>query len=66
MTGYFKDIWDGVATVLIGMRITWSHLFTKSVTIQYPNVKVKLPERARNRTALRSRRSNPRRTWTWG
>ena len=49
MTGYFKDIWDGVATVLIGMRITWSHLFTKSVTIQYPNVKVKLPERARNR-----------------
>ena len=49
MTGYFKDIWDGVATVLIGMRITWNHLFTKAVTIQYPDVKVKLPERARNR-----------------
>lgn len=49
MTGYFKDIWDGVVTVLIGMRITWNHLFTRSVTIQYPDVKVKLPDRARNR-----------------
>src|SRR5512137_2606685 len=49
MTGYFKDIWDGVVTVLIGMRVTFRHLFTPAVTIQYPDVKVKLPERARNR-----------------
>lgn len=49
MGRYFKNIWEGVVTVLIGMRITWRHLFTPSVTIQYPDVKLKLPERARNR-----------------
>ena len=36
-------------TVLIGMKITFLHMFTPAVTIQYPDVKLKLPERARNR-----------------
>lgn len=49
MGRYFKNIWEGVITVLIGMRITGRHLFTPAVTIQYPDVKLKLPERARNR-----------------
>lgn len=49
MSRYFRNIWDGVFTVLIGMKITWDHMFTRAVTIQYPAVKVKLPERARNR-----------------
>lgn len=49
MITYFTDIWDGVVTVLIGMKVTWRHLFTPAVTIQYPDVKLKLPERARNR-----------------
>jgi len=49
MLTYFRDIWDGVVTVLIGMKVTWMHLFTPAVTIQYPDVKLKLPERARNR-----------------
>jgi NADH-quinone oxidoreductase subunit I len=49
MLTYFRDIWDGVVTVLIGMNVTWRHLFTPAVTIQYPDVKLKLPERARNR-----------------
>jgi NADH-quinone oxidoreductase subunit I len=31
------------------MKITMGHLFVPAVTIQYPDVKVKLPERARNR-----------------
>ena len=31
------------------MRITFGHLFVPAVTIQYPDVKPKLPERARNR-----------------
>lgn len=35
--------------MLVGMKITFKHLFTKSVTIQYPDVKVDLPERVRNR-----------------
>jgi len=49
MSRYFRNIWDGTVTVLIGMMVTWRHLFTRSVTIQYPDVKLKLPERARNR-----------------
>jgi len=49
MVTYFRDIWDGLVTVLIGMKVTWRHLFTPAVTIQYPDVKLKLPERARNR-----------------
>lgn len=31
------------------MRVTFGHLFIPAVTIQYPDVKPKLPERARNR-----------------
>jgi NADH-quinone oxidoreductase subunit I len=49
MGRYFRNIWDGVITVLIGMKVTWLHLFTPAVTIQYPDVKLKLPDRARNR-----------------
>ncbi|MCF8259367.1 MAG: NADH-quinone oxidoreductase subunit I [Melioribacteraceae bacterium] len=49
MRQYLKNTWDGLFTVLVGMKITFKHLFTKSVTIQYPDVKVDLPERVRNR-----------------
>jgi NADH-quinone oxidoreductase subunit I len=49
MKQYVKNIYDGIVTALIGMRITFSHLFTPAVTIQYPTEKPKLPERARNR-----------------
>ncbi len=49
MRQYFKNTWDGIWTVLIGMKITFMHLFTRSVTIQYPDVKLPLPERVRNR-----------------
>jgi len=49
MKQYLKNTWDGIYTVLVGMRITFKHLFTPAVTIQYPDVKVKLPDRVRNR-----------------
>ncbi len=49
MRKYFKDIFQSIWTILIGMKITMGHLFVPAVTIQYPDVKVKLPERARNR-----------------
>ncbi|MGB5875662.1 MAG: NADH-quinone oxidoreductase subunit I [Bacteroidota bacterium] len=49
MSRYFRNIWDGVITVLIGMKVTFRHLFTRAVTIQYPDVKMRLPENARNR-----------------
>lgn len=46
---YFRDIFTALYTVAIGLRITFRHLFTPAVTVQYPEVKLKLPERARNR-----------------
>ncbi len=46
---YFTGIWKGIFTAMIGMKTTIRHLFTPAVTIQYPDVKLKLPERARNR-----------------
>ncbi len=49
MQQYFQNIWDGLLTVLIGMKVTWRHLFTPAVTIQYPDVRLQLPDRARNR-----------------
>ena len=49
MREYLKNTWDGIYTVLVGMRITFKHLFTPAVTIQYPEVKVKLQDRVRNR-----------------
>ena len=49
MKEYLKNTWLGIWTVLVGMKITFKHLFTPSVTIQYPDVKVALPERVRNR-----------------
>jgi len=49
MKAYFGSIFQSLWTVLIGMKVTFRHLFTPAVTIQYPDVKLKLPERARNR-----------------
>ena len=49
MKEYFKDIFTSIWTVLVGMKLTFKHLFVPAVTIQYPDVKLKLPERARNR-----------------
>ena len=46
---YFKNIFTALSTVAIGMRITFRHLFVPAVTLQYPDVKLKMPERARNR-----------------
>ncbi len=46
---YLKNTWDGLFTILIGMKITWKHLFVPSVTLQYPEERAKLPERTRNR-----------------
>jgi NADH-quinone oxidoreductase chain I len=46
---YFYNIFHSLYTVLVGMKITFKHLFTRSATIQYPTVKMKIPERTRNR-----------------
>jgi len=49
MLNYFKDIWLGILTVLKSMGIAWTHLFTPSVTLQYPTEKWTMPERSRSR-----------------
>ena len=46
---YFYNIFHSLYTVIVGMKITIKHLFTHSATVQYPTVKMKIPERARNR-----------------
>lgn len=46
---YFYSIFHSLYTVIVGMKITIKHIFTRSVTVQYPTVKMKIPERARNR-----------------
>jgi len=49
MRNYFIQFWQGLFTILIGMKVTFRHLFIPAVTIQYPSVKPQLPERERNR-----------------
>ncbi len=49
MKEYFSNIFTALSTVWTGMKITFRHLFVPSVTIQYPDVRLQLPERERNR-----------------
>lgn len=49
MRQYLKNTWLGIWTVLVGMKITFKHLFKPAVTIQYPDVKVPMADRVRNR-----------------
>lgn len=46
---YFTNIGKGFWTILLGMRVTMKHLFTPAVTIQYPDARMPIPERGRNR-----------------
>jgi len=49
MGNYFKDLWSGISTVLIGMKVTFVHLFQPNITIQYPKVKKEMYPRTRAR-----------------
>ncbi len=42
MKAYFQDIVDGIRSSCIGLGVTFSYLFTKSVTVQYPFEKVEV------------------------
>lgn len=33
---YFKGLFQGIGSLLTGMRVTWKELFTKKITQQYP------------------------------
>ena len=54
MGNYFSNISAGIGTALVGMRITFEHLFSKKVTRQYPDTfhpirDGHMPKFARNR-----------------
>ncbi len=49
MKRYFTNISMGIWTILVGMWITLKHLPTHAVTVQYPDERLPIPERARNR-----------------
>lgn len=53
MKTWLRDVWEGFSTVLIGMRITWRHLFTGKVTLQYPEEKWQLPPKSRMRLFMK-------------
>lgn len=44
---YFRDVYLGVVTTMIGMKVTFRHLFMPTITVQYPHQKLVYPPRAR-------------------
>jgi len=46
-SGWFHDVWLGLWTTLVGMRITLKYMFKKPVTVQYPEERMPIPERYR-------------------
>src|SRR5262245_23014606 len=53
MIQWLRDVWEGFWTVLVGMKITWRHLFTQKVTLQYPEEKWQLPPKSRMRLFMK-------------
>ena len=49
MSDYFRDIGRSVITTCHSMWVAFKHLFTRSVTLQYPTEKWQMPERTRAR-----------------
>lgn len=46
-SGWFREVWQGFWTTLVGMRITIKYLFKKPVTVQYPEERLPIPDRYR-------------------
>jgi len=53
MRQWLTDLWDGFYTVLVGMHITWRHLFNTNVTLQYPEERWQLPPKSRMRLFMK-------------
>ncbi len=53
MKQWLVDLWEGFFTVLVGMQITWRHLFTKKVTLHYPEERWQLPPKSRMRLFMK-------------
>jgi len=50
---WLSDLWYGFYTVLVGMKITWRHLFVDKVTLHYPEEKWTLPPKSRMRLFMK-------------
>jgi NADH-quinone oxidoreductase subunit I len=50
---WLVDLWEGFYTVLVGMNITWRHLFANKVTLHYPEEKWQLPPKSRMRLFMK-------------
>jgi NADH-quinone oxidoreductase subunit I len=44
---YFRNIYEGIFTVLVGMRVTWKYLHSPAITLQYPKERMVMFERFR-------------------
>jgi len=53
MKQWFVDLWEGISTLLVGMNITWRHLFVKKVTLHYPEERWQLPPKSRMRLFMK-------------
>jgi NADH-quinone oxidoreductase subunit I len=53
MRTWLRDLWEGFYTVLVGMNITWRHLFNTNVTLQYPEERWTLPPKSRMRLFMK-------------
>ena len=53
MRQWLTDLWEGFYTVLVGMKITWRHLFTSNTCIQYPEQRWALPPKSRMRLFMK-------------
>ena len=47
VSSYFRNIYDNVRSITIGMRITLKYCFQKTVTVQYPEQKLSFAPRYR-------------------
>jgi len=45
--GYFREVLGGIHTTVQGMKVTWSHLFEPTFTVEYPDVMKDIPDSER-------------------
>jgi NADH-quinone oxidoreductase subunit I len=53
MKTWLVDLWQGFFTVLVGMKITWRHLFVQKATLHYPEERWQLPPNSRMRLFMK-------------
>jgi NADH-quinone oxidoreductase chain I len=52
MSGYFKELYDGGKSLLVGLGITFKYMIQPVVTLQYPHQTVAMPPRFRGHIDL--------------